>query len=134
MAENAQGYVTKSDLLQTEKEIRRDIGKELRDTNSKVDGLEQLILPWAKSLSNIEKNTERMAMSYEETNKKQDKILDNYHDLNLRMQTVEGETTVKVQKMSNKGKIIVAGITALGAAGGLIGVFGEKLAHLIFGG
>jgi chromosome segregation ATPase len=133
MAENAKGFVTEAQLLRREREIRKDFNDELKETNRKVDGLEELILPWAKSLANIEKNTERMADSYEQTNKKQDKILENYHDLNLRMVAVEGETTVKVQKMSNKTKIIVAGLGLLGAGGGGVLVFGEKLAQLIFG-
>ncbi len=133
MAENAEGYVTKSDLLQTEKEAEK-ISPEIKDTNNKVDGLEQLILPWAKSLSNIERNTERMADNYEQSNKKQDKILEKQHELDKRLGVVEGDTTVRVARMGNKTKILVAGIGILGSGGGFLYIFGERIANAIFGG
>ncbi|MFJ6414997.1 hypothetical protein ACIQLG_19650 [Terribacillus saccharophilus] len=134
MAENAREIVTRSELLEREIAVKEDFNGKLDLVNGKVDKLEEFILPWTQSLVSIDQNTKRMADNYEKTNEKQDQILSNYHKQNLRLEKLEGATTIKGERIKGKTAIIVAGITALGAAGGLIGVFGEKLAHLIFGG
>ncbi|MFB1100924.1 hypothetical protein [Terribacillus sp. JSM ZJ617] len=134
MAENAAEIVTRAELLEREIKLKEDYNGKLDTVNGKVDRLEEIILPWTQTLKGIEENTRRTADNYEKTNEKQDQILANYHNQNLRIEKLEGATTLKGERIKGKTAIIVASITALGAAGGLIGLFGERLAAAIFGG
>lgn len=134
MAENAQGYVTKTELLETKIELKEAFEKDTDEIKSHLRKMDEIVLPMGKWLEGIEGNTNRMASTLDETNKTNKEIVATLNKHESAISVLQGENNIKVQKMDMKGKIIVSLIGLVGVLGTVIGTIGDKLANLIFGG
>lgn len=133
MAENAEEYVTKSELLEREIKLTERFDNKYTILDNEVKDIKEIILPLTESMKNIEVNTKRMADNYEKSDAKQDIIMDNQHKQDKRIEKLESATTLKGERIKVKGAVVGGVFSVLVALLGGLVAFGEKIAHLIFG-
>jgi methyl-accepting chemotaxis protein len=134
MAENAQGYVTRSELLETKIELRDAFEKDTDEIKRDIKTINEIVLPMGKWLEGIEGNTKHMAQTLDETNKTNKEIVQQLNRHETEISQLKGATTQKTERIKARGAIIVGFISLLGATIGALAAYGEKLAQLIYGG
>lgn len=132
MANEDDKYVTKLELIKTQKKIEDKVYGKIEDVDRKVDTLNDIVLPLVESSKQTAANTERMVKSFDgfanEQRKTNGKFYDRLHDHELTINKLGQKTESQIEEKKANATITVAVIAA--AAGLLTAIF--NLAPLIF--